>query len=45
MESRAIKIFSPMSKTLALKVIPGHFATSNSHINQYIDLTTMKQDR
>ncbi len=42
MESRAIKIYSPMSKTIALKVIPGHFATSNSHINQYIDLTTMK---
>ncbi len=42
MESRAIKIYAPMSKTIALKVIPGHFATSNSHINQYIDLTTMK---
>jgi orotate phosphoribosyltransferase len=42
MESRAIKIFAPMNKKIALKVIPGHFATSNSHINLYIDLTTMK---
>lgn len=42
METRAIKIFAPMSKKIALKVIPGHFATSNSHINLYIDLTTMK---
>lgn len=42
MESRAIKIYAPMNKKIALKVIPGHFATSNSHINLYIDLTTMK---
>lgn len=42
MESRAIKIFAPLNKKIALKVIPGHFATSNSHINLYIDLTTMK---
>lgn len=25
-----------------LKVIPGHFVTSHSHINYYIDMTTMK---
>lgn len=42
MESRAVKIYAPMNKRIALKIIPGHFATSNSHINQYIDLTTMK---
>lgn len=42
MESRAIKIYAPMNKKIALKVIPGHFATSNSHINLYIDLTTMR---
>jgi len=42
MESRAIKIISPVSKKIALKVISGHFATSNSHVNLYIDLTTMK---
>jgi len=42
MESRAIKVYSPVKKKVALKVIPGHFATNNSHINLYIDLTTMK---
>lgn len=42
MENRAIKILAPMNKKIALKVMPGHFATSNSHINLYIDLTTMK---
>jgi orotate phosphoribosyltransferase len=42
LESRAIKIYAPMNKKIALKVIPGHFATSSSHINLYIDLTTMK---
>lgn len=25
-----------------MKVIPGHFVTSNTHINYYIDMTTMK---
>lgn len=42
MESRAIKIYAPMNKKIALKVMPGHFATNNSHINLYIDLTMMK---
>jgi orotate phosphoribosyltransferase len=42
MERRAIKIYAPMNKKIALKVIPGHFATGNSHINLYIDLTMMK---
>lgn len=42
MESRVVKVYAPMNKKIALKVIPGHFATNNSHINLYIDLTTMK---
>jgi orotate phosphoribosyltransferase len=42
MERRAIKIHAPMNKKIALKIIQGHFATSNSHVNLYIDLTTMK---
>ena len=42
MESRSIKIHAPTSKKISLKVIPGHFATSNSHINLYIDLTSAK---
>lgn len=42
METRAIKISAPMNKKIHLKVMPGHFATSSSHINLYIDLTTTK---
>ncbi|HHT57414.1 hypothetical protein [Herbinix luporum] len=42
MEQRAIKIHSSENKKVKLKVIPGHFATSHSHVNHYIDLTTTK---
>lgn len=42
MEGRSIKVHSPVSNKIQLKVIPGHFATSSSHINLYIDLTTTK---
>ncbi len=42
MERRAIKISAPKNKKISLKVIPGHFATSHSHINLYIDLTSAK---
>ena len=36
------KIQSPRHEGVYLKVIPGHFVTPNSHINSYIDMTTMK---
>ena len=42
MEKREMKIYNSTSKNIALKVIPGHFATSHSHINYYIDMTTLK---
>jgi orotate phosphoribosyltransferase len=42
MERRAEKIFAPMNNKIALKVIPGHFATSHSHVNYYLDMTSMK---
>jgi len=42
MESRAVKIYAPINNKIALKIIPGHFATSYSHINLYIDMTSMK---
>lgn len=42
METRAIKIYAPRNKKLSLEVIQGHFATSQSHINLYIDLTSAK---
>jgi len=42
MEGRAIKIRSSVSSKIQLKVIPGHFATCNSHVNLYIDMTSTK---
>lgn len=42
METRMFKIYSPADKKVALKVIPGHFVTSHSHINYYVDLTTLQ---
>ncbi len=33
---------STKRKNLFLRVCPGHFATSHSHINYYIDVTTQK---
>lgn len=42
MEGRSIKIHAPASKKISLKVIPGHFATSHSHVNLYIDLFSTK---
>lgn len=42
LESSALKIASKSSPTLHLKAIPGHFATNHSHINYYIDMTTLK---
>lgn len=41
MEAKYTKI-QTMGTDVALKVLPGHFATNHSHTNYYIDLTTMK---
>lgn len=42
MENRKVKLYSRESNQLALHVIPGHFATSYSHINYYVDVTSIK---
>jgi orotate phosphoribosyltransferase len=42
LEENMIKVYSKSSPSVALKVIPGHFATNHSHINYYIDMTTLK---
>ena len=39
MEERMFKLISRKGNVV-LKVIPGHFATSNSHVNYYLDMTT-----
>ena len=42
MEARTMKIPSKVDGSVFLRVIPGHFATNHSHINYYIDMTTLK---
>lgn len=42
MENRIVKFKSKESNLLNLHAIPGHFATSNSHINYYVDVTSIK---
>lgn len=42
MENRIVKFYSRESSLLALHAIPGHFATSHSHINYYVDVTSVK---
>ena len=37
-----IKIDSKVYPDISLRVIPGHFLTSNSHVNYYIDMSLMK---
>lgn len=40
-ETNAIKVLTK-NKNLYLRVLKGHFATSHSHINYYIDVSTQK---
>ncbi|HIY20174.1 MAG TPA: phosphoribosyltransferase [Candidatus Blautia avistercoris] len=42
MEKRMFKVYAECDDKIVLKVIPGHFATPQSHITHYIDMTTMK---
>lgn len=42
MENRAVNVKAGKSKKVVIKAIPGHFATSHSHINTYIDMTSVK---
>ncbi|MGN0305295.1 MAG: phosphoribosyltransferase [Lachnospiraceae bacterium] len=37
-----IKITSKQHDSVTLKAIPGHFVTPNSHVNYYLDMTTLK---
>ncbi len=41
MENRALKIFD-QTGTVPLKVVHGHFVTNHSHVNYYLDMTTLK---
>ena len=37
-----VKINHKILRNLSMRVVPGHFVTSHSHINYYFDMTTMK---
>lgn len=42
MEEQMLKFYSKDNSQVALRALPGHFATSHSHINYYIDMTSLK---
>ena len=42
MESRAITLQSKVNPVAKIRIIPGHFATTHSHVNYYVDMTIMK---
>lgn len=42
MESKMFKIYAKRDDHIQLKIYPGHFATPQSHITHYLDMTTMK---
>ena len=42
MEDRAMKVYAQFNNQLSVRIIPGHFATNHSHINYYMDMTSLK---
>lgn len=44
MEKRAYEITSKANSEVAIRVIPGHFATRHSHVNYCVDMTGVKSD-
>lgn len=42
MENRQIDITARNNKNVKLGLIPGHFATNHSHVNYFVDMTTIK---
>lgn len=42
MLKNAYKVSSRSNNKIQIKVLPGHFATSHSHINFYLDMTRLK---
>ncbi len=42
METRIQEIAARGNKSVKIGVIPGHFATNHSHVNYYVDMTSIK---
>ena len=45
LETRYQRIVSKVNPNAVIRVIPGHFATTHSHINNYVDMTILKSRR
>ena len=45
MENKVMKFYSRAGNNIILRAIPGHFATSHSHVNYYVDMTGLKTRR
>lgn len=42
MENRVQEIVARGNKNVKIDIIPGHFATNHSHVNYYVDMTSIK---
>ena len=42
LEDKIVKLYGRHNNRVALHAIPGHFSTTNSHVNFYVDLTSLK---
>lgn len=42
MEERMLKFYAKDSNQVPIHAVPGHFSTGHSHINYYIDITSLK---
>ena len=40
-----MKVYSDFSNLVSLDIAPGHFATTQSHVNYFIDMTSLKSKR
>ncbi len=45
LDNRYSKIHSTVNPNAIIRVTPGHFATTHSHINYYVDMTILKSRR
>ncbi len=45
LENKYVKIQSKINPNAIIRVTPGHFATTHSHINYYVDMTILKSRR
>ena len=45
LENRYTKLPSRVNPNANIRIIPGHFATTHSHINTYVDMTILKSRR